>query len=89
MAVVTGAKNKISVRIGRGARVRWSILMPGAEIGEDAVVEFSILAEDVRVGRSAHVGGGTIDPLGSKITVAAEGTQIPDGAEITPGSMLG
>ena len=77
------------VKVGRGAKVRYSILMPGAEIGEDAVVEFSILAEDVRVGRGAHVGGGAIDPLGSKITVAAEGTQIPDGAEITPGSMLG
>ncbi len=77
------------VRIGRGARVRWSILMPGVEVGEDAVVEFAILAENVQVGKGARVGGGSIDPLGSKITVAGEGSVIPDGAEIAPGAMLG
>ncbi len=77
------------VRIGKGAQVRYSILMPGTEVAEDAVVEFSILAENVHVGRGAHVGGGAIDPLGSKITVAAEGSVVGDGMEIAPGTMLG
>ncbi len=76
------------VKIARGAQVRYSILMPGVEVEEDAVVEFAILAENVRVGRAAHVGGGAIDPLGSKITVAAAGVEIAAGSIVAPGAMV-
>ncbi len=77
------------VKVGRGAQVRYSILMPGAEIGEDAVVEFAILAENTKIGHGAQIGGSAIDPLGTKITVIAEGIALPDGAQVAPGTTLG
>ena len=77
-----------SVKIGKGAKVRYSILMPGAEVEEGAEIEFAILAENVKVGKNAHIGGNSIDPLGSKITVIAADREIPENAVVAPGTML-
>jgi len=45
-----------SVRVAKGAVVRYSILMPGAVIEEDALVDYAIVAEGAVIGRGAHVG---------------------------------
>lgn len=63
-AVLTG-----EVAVRSGARVRDSVLWKGVEIGEEAVVEGALLADNVVVGRSARVGAGA---------VLGEGTRLPD-----------
>lgn len=45
-----------SVKIGKGAVVSNSILMPGVEIEEDAVVEYSIIGEMSRIGKGSRIG---------------------------------
>ncbi len=44
------------VKIGKGAQVSHSILMPGCVVEEGAIVDFSIVAEDAVVGAGATVG---------------------------------
>lgn len=63
-AVLTG-----DVIVRSGARVRDSVLWKGVEIGEQAVVEGALLADNVVVGRSARVGPGA---------VLGEGTRLSD-----------
>jgi glucose-1-phosphate adenylyltransferase len=45
------------VRIGKGAVVNQSIIMPNAIIEEDAVVEYAIVAEGAHITRGQRVGG--------------------------------
>lgn len=46
--------------IGAGARVSNSVLLPGADVGPDAVVEFAVLGEGASVGRGARLARGTV-----------------------------
>ena len=77
------------VRIGKGAKVRYSILMPGTVVEDGATVEFSILAENVTIGKNAVVGSSDIDPEGKRITVIGNHQTVAENATVDPGSMLG
>lgn len=59
-SVILGtAKNSVlgtNCRIEKGARVYDSVIMPGAKIGENAVVNRCIVADDVEVAPNARVG---------------------------------
>ena len=46
----TGAK------VGKGAKVIDSVLMPGVEVEENAVVQRALVAEDIHIGSGACVG---------------------------------
>jgi len=79
-----------NVHVAKGAQVRYSILMPGVTVEEDAVVEFAILAENTRVGAGARVGNvKEIDAEGKKITVSAAGVSIAPGCVISAGTLIG
>ena len=80
-----------NVVVGKGARVSYSVLMPGTVVAPGAVVEYAILGENCRIGENCHVGGTpentAPDPWG--LTVLAPGCALADGKEVRPGIMLG
>ena len=80
-----------SVKVAEGARVIYSVVMPGAVIEKDAVVEYAIVGENVRVCAGAHVGtepDGTdawgVATCGPDITIR-EGAVVPAAAMIYTG----
>jgi len=78
-----------SVKIAKGATVRYSILMPGAVVEEGAVVEYAVIGENTVIGAGARVGADPeteaewkgVATCGPAIQIGA-GSQIPSGAMI-------
>ena len=80
-----------SVKIGKGAFVSNSIIMPGAEIKEGAVVEYTIVGEESIIEKNVTTGEcGGIDYSGSRppITVIGQEIRIGEGAVICAGAMI-
>ena len=78
-------------KVGHGAEVRDSILMPGARVEPGARVNYSIIAEDVVIGKGAVVGARPehmedLDNWG--VTVVAEGVRVGAGAMVPPKAMV-
>ena len=80
-----------SVRVGEGARVLYSVLMPGAVVEPGATVEYAIVGENTVIKAGAHVGAepdGTdawgVATCGPDITIR-EGAVIPAAAMIYTG----
>ncbi len=44
------------VKVGKGAKVLYSVLMPGAVVSDGAIVEYAIVGENTVIGEGAHVG---------------------------------
>ena len=77
-----------TVKVGTGANIIYSVLMPGAVVEEGATVEYAIVGENTVVHKNAHVGAppdGTdawgVATCGPKIEIR-EGAQVPAGAMI-------
>lgn len=70
------------VTIGKGAKVEYSILMPGAVIEPGAVVRYAIVAENARICEKAQVGGTPTDvgPDDWGVAVVAAEVRIGRGA---------
>ncbi|MDD3347708.1 glucose-1-phosphate adenylyltransferase [Oscillibacter sp.] len=79
-----------NVRVGKGARISYSVLLPGTVVEENAVVEYAILGEDCRIGVGCRVGGAPEDTAPSPwgLTVLAPHCRLPDGKQVRPGIML-
>ena len=81
-----------NVTVGAGARVSYSVLLPGTVVEPGAVVEYAILGEGCRVGKNCRVGGSPMaensDTWGG-LTVLAPGCCLEEGREVRPGVMLG
>ncbi|MFR1809244.1 MAG: glucose-1-phosphate adenylyltransferase, partial [Pygmaiobacter massiliensis] len=80
-----------NVKIGAGAVVRDSIIMPGAVIEEGAQVHYSIVAENVTIKKDAIVGARPecmTDLSQWGVTVLGEGITVGAGARVQPKSML-
>ena len=79
------------VTVCPGARVSYSVLMPGVRVESGAVVEYAILGEQCRIGPGCHVGGSP-EAAGQeqrkRLTVLAPGCTVAGGEEIAPGTML-
>ena len=75
------------VRIGRGAVIKNSIIMPGSIICENAVVEYAIIAERVRVGKGSRVGE-NVGKDGRKITVIGNDVEIGENAKVSAGKII-
>ena len=77
------------VKIGKGAKVEYSILMPGAVVEEGATVRYSIVAEKAVIAKGAEVGGSPsdsdVDNWG--VAVVAEGVRIGSGAKLAAKEM--
>lgn len=78
-----------NVSVGKGAKVEYSILMPGAVVEEGAVVRYSIVAENAVIASDATVGGspteGDVENWG--VAVVAAGVRIGRGAKIAAKEM--
>ena len=70
------------VTIGKGAKVEYSILMPGAVVEPGAVVRYAIVAENARICEKAQVGGTPTDvgPDDWGVAVVAAEVKIGKGA---------
>ena len=77
-----------SVRVGKGATVTYSILMPGAVVKAGATVSYAIVAENAVVEADARVGAPpNADPKWG-IAVVASGVTIGEKATVSPSAMI-
>ena len=79
------------VMVGEGARVSYSVLLPGTVVEPGAVVEYAILGEDCRIGRNCRVGGApeSVAEGGTwGLTVLAPGCRLEAERQVAPGAML-
>ena len=79
-----------SVTVEEGAKVSYSILMPGSVVKTGAVVEYAIVAENTVIGRNARVGAPpTADNQADwGIAVVAQNLKVGDNATISPKAMI-
>jgi len=77
-----------NVTVGKGAKVSYSVLLPGTKVADGAVVEYAILGENCRIGRDCRVGGAPDVPENRQLTVLAPGCQLEAGRVVQPGVML-
>ena len=76
------------VVVEKGARVEYSVLMPGAHVESGAEVRFAILGENARICRGAHVG---TEPDGTDnwgVATCGPDVTVGPGAMVAPGAML-
>ena len=78
------------VVVGEGARVSYSVVLPGTVVEPGAVVEYAILGEGCRIGRNCRVGGTPENtaPAPWGLTVLAPGCVLEDDKQVRPGIML-
>mgnify|MGYP004729290607 FL=1 len=77
-----------SVKVGKGARVSYSVLMPGVSVEENAVVEYAIIGENTVVKRGAHIGA---QPDGTDewgVATCGPGITIREGAVVPASAMI-
>ena len=75
--------------VGRGARVEYSILMPGAVVEEGARVSYAIIGENCRIGARAEIGCAPEQASEAwGITVVGPETQVPEQYRLAANRML-
>lgn len=79
-----------NVTVGAGARISYSVLLPGATVEPGAVVEYAILGEDCRIGTNSRVGSTpeAAVPAPWGLTVLAPNCQVGPEQQVRPGCML-
>jgi glucose-1-phosphate adenylyltransferase len=80
-----------NVTVEEGAKVNYSIVMPGTVIKAGAVVQYAIVAEDAVIGENAVIGEcpenmTNRDDWG--IAVVGNGVTVGPGAQVPPKAML-
>ena len=76
----------VGCKIGVGAIVEDSVIMPGVVVEDGAIVRHAILGEDSKVLKNAVVGGAFADGEEKKISVTAKGAVVE--TVLLPGEML-
>ncbi len=77
-----------SVKVGRGARVMYSVLMPGVTVEENAVVEYAIIGENTVVKAGAHIGAQPDGTDAWGVATCGPGITIKEGAAIPASAMI-
>ena len=77
-----------SVKVGRGARVMYSVLMPGVAVEENAVVEYAIIGENTVIKAGAHVGAQPDGTDAWGVATCGPGITIKEGAAIPASAMI-
>ena len=79
-----------NVRVGKGARVSYSVLLPNTVVEDGAVVEYAILGEGCKIGAGCQVGGTpeSAAPAPWGLTVLAPHCELEAGKRVRPGIML-
>ena len=78
----------LGCKIGEGALVEDSVVMPGVEIQPGAIVRHAILGEDSVICRNAVVGGAFGPGEKKQISVTAKGAVLAENSVLLPGDML-
>ncbi|HEV2769536.1 MAG TPA: NDP-sugar synthase [Solirubrobacteraceae bacterium] len=73
------------VKVGARANIERSVVLQGAEIGDDCVLRDCVVAAGARVGAGSHVTRGAV--LGEGVTVGDDNT-VTNGARLFPGVEL-
>ncbi len=74
------------VKVGKGSVIKDSIIMGGAEIGENTVVEYAVIDENVKIGNNVKIGKPKQD--GGAISVIGRDSVVKDGTVVESGAMI-
>ena len=77
-----------SVKVGSGAKVLYSVIMPGAVIEPGAVVEYAIVGENTVVSSNAHVGEPPDGTDAWGVATCGPNITIKSGAVVRAGAMI-
>ena len=78
----------VGCKIGEGALVEDSVVMPGVVIEAGAIVRHAILGENSKVCRNAVVGGAFGPEDKKEISVTSRGAVVEANTALLPGEML-
>ena len=77
-----------SVKVGVGAKVLYSVLMPGVTVEPGAVVEYAIIGEGTKIGAGAHIGSEPDGSEGWGVATCGPNIEIRPDATVAPGAMI-
>ena len=77
-----------AVKVGTGANVIYSVLMPGAVVEEGATVEYAIVGENTVVHKNAHVGAPPDGTDAWGVATCGPDIEIREGAQVPAGAMI-
>ena len=77
-----------SVKVGVGAKVLYSVLMPGVTVEPGAVVEYAIIGEGTKIGAGAHIGSEPDGSEGWGVATCGPDVAIREGAQVPAGAMI-
>ena len=77
-----------SVKVGNGAKVLYSVLMPGAVVEDGAVVEYAIIGENTVIGKNAHIGAAPDGTDGWGVATCGPDITIREGAVVGASAMI-
>ena len=77
-----------SVKVGAGAKVLYSVIMPGAVIEPGAVVEYAIVGENAHIGAGAHVGAEPDGSEGWGVATIGPEVRVGAGVAVPPSAMI-
>ena len=78
----------VGCKIGAGAVVEDSVVMPGVVIESGAIVRHAILGENSKVCKNAVVGGAYAPGEEMQISVTSKGAVVEENAVLRPGDMM-
>ena len=77
-----------NVRVEKGARVLYSVLMPGAVVKAGATVKYAIIGENTVIGNEAVVGSAPYEGEGWGVATCGPDLQIRPGAQVPANAMI-
>ena len=77
-----------AVKVGTGANIIYSVLMPGAVVEEGATVEYAIVGENTVVHKDAHVGAPPDGTDAWGVATCGPNIEIRQGAQVPAGAMI-
>ena len=77
-----------SVTVGKGAKILYSVLMPGVVVEDGAVVEYAMIGENTVIGKGAHVGSQPDGSEGWGVATCGPDIEIKAGATVAAGAMI-
>ena len=77
-----------AVKVGTGANIIYSVLMPGAVVEEGATVEYAIVGENTVIHKNAHVGAPPDGTDAWGVATCGPNIEIREGAQVPAGAMI-
>ena len=77
-----------AVKVGTGANIIYSVLMPGAVVEEGATEEYAIVGENTVIHKNAHVGSAPDGTDAWGVATCGPNIEIREGAQVPAGAMI-